>query len=144
MTFQWLEIRISEEQDRRQREAEVLQRLPRVLDEMHTTLGQCIADYQGAFGAESAEVSGHLSRIRVTVREKRESKWEPTAKVDVTLDLKLPGLQIDRGGTVLAIEVGLLPGDNLFFREAETNQFITMEDLTRRILDRALFPKLPE
>jgi hypothetical protein len=40
------------------------------------------------------------------------------------------------------IEVGLLPGDKLFYRDQD--QFVTMEELTRRILDRALFPKLGE
>jgi len=38
------------------------------------------------------------------------------------------------------IEVGLLPGDKLFYRDQD--EFITGEELTRRILDRALFPKL--
>jgi hypothetical protein len=40
------------------------------------------------------------------------------------------------------IEVGLLPGDKLFFRDHD--EFLTMEELTRRILDRAFFPKLGE
>jgi hypothetical protein len=53
---------------------------------------------------------------------------------------KPPSLHIDRSGDVLDIEVGLLPGDKVFYKDGE--EFLTMEELTRRILDRALFPKL--
>jgi hypothetical protein len=144
MTFQWLDMRIGEERDRRKREAEILERLPRALDEMHKMLGECVADYQNAFGPEAAEISGHLSRIRITVREKREGKWEVTAKIEIVVDQKLPGLQVDRAGKPLIIEIGLLPGDKLYFRDVEVDQYITIEDLTRRILDRSFFPKLPE
>lgn len=144
MAFQWLDMRISEERDRRKKEAQVLDRLPRAFDDLHKLLGACVADYTQAFGAESVEISGHLSRLRVTVREKREGKWEPSAKVEIVLDDKLPGLRIDRAGIPLTIEIGTLPGDKLSFRDVDTDQFITTEDLTRRILDRALFPKLPE
>ena len=58
----------------------------------------------------------------------------------------LPGIQIDNGngGDPLLIEIGLLPGDKLFFRDRAQDQYVTMEDLTRRILDREFFPKLGE
>ena len=144
MTLQWLDMRINEERERRKREAQVLERLPRALDDMHKLLGQCVADYQEAFGSESAEISGHLSRIRITVRDKREGKWEPVAKIDIAIDNKLPGFQVDRAGKPLTIEVGTLAGDKLYFRDVESDQYVTTEDLTRRILDRCLFPKLPE
>jgi hypothetical protein len=49
-------------------------------------------------------------------------------------------VHIDRNGDVLDIDVGLLPGDNIFYKDGE--EFITMEEMTRRILDRSLFPKL--
>ena len=37
MSFQWLQMRITEEKDRRAREAQILERLPRALDELHKT-----------------------------------------------------------------------------------------------------------
>lgn len=144
MSFQWLDMRIGEENDRRKREAQVLERLPRALDELRDLLAQCIKDYQAAFGPEAAEISGHLSRIRVTANEKRGGKWEPLAKVEVNMDTLLPGFQVDRAGKPLTIEVGLLPEDKVYFRDLEQDQYVTAEELTRRILDRALFPKLPE
>ena len=82
------------------------------------------------------------SKIRLTVREEQEGKWQQRAKVEMSIVASLPGFRIDRGGDPLMIEVGLLPGDKLFFRDQD--QFVTMEELTRRILDRALFPKLGE
>ncbi|HUA62653.1 MAG TPA: hypothetical protein VML19_28110 [Verrucomicrobiae bacterium] len=144
MAFQWLDMRIGEERDRRKREADILERLPRALNELRDLLRGCIAEYQNAFGPESAEVSGVLSRIRVTVRELRDGKWETAAKVEINVDNKLPGLQIDRAGKALQIEIGMLGGEKLSYRDVETDQYITTEDLTRRILDRVLFPKLPE
>ena len=144
MAFQWLDMRIGEERDRRKREADILERLPRALNELRDLLRGCIAEYQNAFGPESAEVSGVLYRIRVTVRELRDGKWETAAKVEINVDNKLPGLQIDRAGKALQIEIGMLGGEKLSYRDVETDQYITTEDLTRRILDRVLFPKLPE
>jgi hypothetical protein len=60
----------------------------------------------------------------------------------ICLDPPLPGFLADQGSERLAIEVGILPGGNLFFREAD--KYITLEETTRRILDRALFPKLKD
>jgi hypothetical protein len=62
--------------------------------------------------------------------------------VDVTVAPALPGFRIERGGEPLEIVVGILPGDKLFYRDGD--QYLTMEELTRRILDKALFPKLGE
>src|SRR5579862_3328676 len=104
MSFQWLDMRITEERDRRKREERILERLPSALDEMHKTLGECVSEYQTAFGADSVEISGHLSRIRINVREEHEGKWETTSKIEIALDTTLPGLQIDRAGKPLAIE----------------------------------------
>jgi len=142
MSFQWLQMRISEEQDRRQREAQILERLPRVLEEVHRALQTCVDNYVEAFGPEAIEIYFQSQKIRVTVREEQDAKWEKNAKVEVTAVAKLPGIHIDRNGDVLEIEVGLLPGDKMFYKDGE--QFLTMEELTRRILDRALFPKLGE
>ena len=54
----------------------------------------------------------------------------------------LPGFRIERGGEPLEIVVGILPDQNLYYRDAD--KYLTMEELTRRILDKALFPKLGE
>ena len=83
MSFQWLTMRISEEKDRRKRESQVLDQLPRALDELHKILRECLEEYQQAFGSETVEISGHLSRIRVTVRDQREGKWEQVAKIEI-------------------------------------------------------------
>jgi hypothetical protein len=144
MSFQWLTLRIIEEQERLQREAEVLARLPRAIEELQAELKLCIDEYRNVFGPESAEISGYLSRIRVTVREKREGKWEPVSKIEIHVDTALPGFQVDCAGGPLTIEVGMLPGDKIFFKDSKLDQYVTPEDLTRRILDRTLFPKLPE
>ena len=144
MSYQWLTMRISEETDRRHREAQVLERLPRALEELYKYLKECTDDYRKAFGPESVEITGTSSRIRIAVRELRDGKWEPTSKIEVLVDTALPGFKIDRAGLPLTIEVGILPGDKLYFRDSEQDQYVTTEEVTRRILDRGLFPKLPQ
>jgi hypothetical protein len=140
MSYQWLEMRISEEKDRRQKEAQILENLPRVLDEVHGALVRCVDGYIEAFGAQSLEVDYHPPKIRVTVREEQEGKWEKTARVEITAAGKLPGLHIERSGEPMDVVVGLLPGAKISYKDGE--EFLGIEELTRRILDRALFPKL--
>jgi hypothetical protein len=142
MSFQWFQLRVQEEQERREREAQILARLPRALEEAHRHLAGCVEAYADAFGPESADIHLQASKIRITVREEQEGKWQQRAKVEVSMIPSLPGFRIERGGEPLMIEVGLLPGDKLFFRDQD--EFLTMEELTRRILDRAFFPKLGE
>ena len=142
MPFQWLEMRIVEENERRQREAQVLDRLPRVMDEVHQAIAECVAAYAESFGAESIDLSYFLHKIRLTLREQKEGKWEKRAKIEVSTITKPIGLHIDRNGDVLDIELGVLPGDTMYYKDGE--KFLTMEELTRRILDRTLFPKLGE
>ena len=144
MSFQWLQMRIQEEKDRRQREANILERLPRALEELHHHLIVCVEDYTRSFGAESADIVLLPSKIKVSVREQRDGKWVAASKVDVSNVASLPGFQIDRGETSLAIEVGMLPEDKLFYRDREQDKYLTMEDLTRRVLDRVFFPRLEE
>jgi hypothetical protein len=144
MSFQWLTMRIGEETDRRRREAQVLERLPRALEELHKYLKECIDDYRKAFGPESVETAATSSRVHITVREQRDGKWEPASKIEILVDTLLPGFKIDRAGLPLTIEVGILPGDKLYFRDSEQDQYVTTEEVTRRILDRGLFPKLPQ
>jgi hypothetical protein len=142
MSFQWLQMRITEENDRRQKESSTLERLPRVMDEVHGAISECVEVYAAAFGKESIELSYFLHKARLTVRELREGKWEKAAKIEIGTTLKPPALRIDRNGEVIEIEVGLLPGDKIFYKDGE--EFLTMEELTRRILDRCLFPLLGE
>jgi hypothetical protein len=142
MSFQWLQMRVQEEQERREREAQILARLPRALEETYRHLASCVEGYAGAFGPESADIHLQASKIRITIREEQDGKWQQRAKVEMSIVASLPGFRIERGGEPLMIEVGLLPGDKLFYRDQD--QFLTMEELTRRILDRALFPKLGE
>jgi len=143
MSFQWMIMRIQEEQDRRRKEAKVLELLPHGLEELHTQLAACIARYKEAFGPESADITNLVSKLRVTVREEQGGKWHPRAKVDVSVVSIPPAFKVERGETEpVLIEIGLLPGDRLSFRLDE--QYLTPEDLSRKILDRALFPKLSE
>jgi len=144
MSFQWLQMRITEEKDRRARESQISQRLPRALEELHKMLAECVESYVRAFGMQSADVTLLPSKIRVVVREENEGKWQPRGKIEITMVHTLPGFQIDREAGPLVIEVGMLPGDRIFYRDQELDQYLTMEELTRRILDRTLFPKLRE
>jgi hypothetical protein len=142
MSFQWLAMRMTEETERRQREAQTLERLPRALEEVHEGLVACVKSYTESFGTEAAEIQMLEQRIRVTAREQKNGKWEPRTTVDVHIIPALPGFRIERDGEPLEILVGMLPGNKLFYRDAE--KYLTMEELTRRILDKALFPKLGE
>ena len=142
MSYEWLHTRISEEKDRREREARILERLPRALQEVHANLSSCIEAYCEAFGPDVARIRLDESRLVVTVHEQRQGKWEEVSRVEVTIAPKLPGFQVEGVGEPFLVEVGMLPGDRLFYKQRD--KFLTMEDLTRRTLDRALFPKLGE
>jgi hypothetical protein len=143
MSFQWLDMRIQEERERRNREAQTLERLPGALEDMHRDLTGCIASFTEAFGPQSAEIELDGPKVRITVRDEEGGQWRVRSKLEVTIVPALPGFRIDRGqGEPLTILVGVLPGDKLFYRDGE--EYIGMDELSRRILDRALFPKLGE
>jgi hypothetical protein len=142
MSFGWLQMRISEEKDRRQREAQILERLPRALDEVYRCLKTCIDGYTEAFGPEAADIVVQGSKIRIAVREMMEGKWVQRVRLEIAALPTVPGFRIEGGAEALIVEVGMLPGDKLFYKDQE--QYLTMEELTRRILDRAFFPKLGE
>jgi hypothetical protein len=144
MSFQWMQARISEEQDRREREAVILERLPRALDELYDALAACLESYTASFGAESADATLQGTRIHIAIREEQAGKWQQRAKVDISTVASVPGFQIERGDEPLIIEVGMLPGDRFFYRDREQDKYLGMEELTRRIMDRVLFPKLGE
>ena len=133
MSFQWLQMRITEEKERAEREINILNRLPSALDELRTALADCVETYNQAFGEGRAKLETVGGAVHIMADE---------AQVNISLDPPLPGFRVDQGAERLAIEVGILPGGNLYFREAD--KYITLEEMTRRILDRALFPKLKD
>jgi hypothetical protein len=142
MSFQWLQMRVQEEKERRQREASAQERLPMALDDLHKYLLSCVEDYTAAFGPESAEIVKSPSRLKVTARELRDGKWHNASKVEAVLVTDIPGFRIERGEYSMAVEVGVLPSGKLFYRDQEQDKYLTLEEFTRRILDRVLFPKL--
>ena len=144
MALQWLQMRIAEEKDRRERERLTLERLPRALEELHYHLAACVEEYRHAFGKEAADIHMFPSRVKVVVREQQEGKWQQAGKVEVTIVPALPGFQIDRGGEPVLIELGLLADDKVSYRDRVRDQYLGIEELTRRILDPSLFPKLAE
>jgi hypothetical protein len=142
MTFQWLHMRITEESERRKREASTLEKLPQAFEELSGAMKACVDAYTRTFGPETAQLQASGQRLWVIVREEQNGRWEQRSKVDVSVVAALPGFRIERSGEPLEIVVGMLPGEKLFYRDAD--QYLTMEELTRRILDKALFPKLGE
>jgi hypothetical protein len=140
MSFQWLEMRIAEEKDRREREALVQERLPRALDELCVDLQQCVEAYRAAFGTESAEIGMRGAGIQVTVRNRRTGQWQQSAQVLIESVHALPGFRIENGGEPIEIVVGTLPGDKLLYKYQE--RYLTIEQVTRLILDPAFFPNL--
>ena len=143
MSSQWLEMRIQEEQDRRRREARTLEKLPDALIEVYGELADCIGSYTAAFGPESAGIELADAKIRITVSESQQDQWQVRDTVEVLLVPELPGFHIERAGQPpLSIQVGLLPGDKLLYRQEDA--YIVLEEVSRRILDRTLFPKLAE
>ena len=144
MAFQWLEMRIQEERERRELQAKNLERLPGALREIHDSLADCIHAYTATFGADSAEIVLLPNQIEITVREEREAKWQVVSKVEVVGVPDMPGFRVQHGEYSLAVQFGVLPSNTLFYRDCGEDKYLTMEEVTRRILDRALFPSLPE
>ena len=140
MSFQWLDMRIAEEKERREREAMVQERLPRALDDLRSNLRLCVEAYCAAFGDESAEIGTDGACIGVTVRRKGSGQWQESARVRVQAVPELPGFRVESGAEPFQIEVGTLPGDKLLFKYGE--QYLTMEQVTKLILDPAFFPNL--
>jgi hypothetical protein len=135
-------MRINEEQERRQREDNIRNRLPSALQELHASLTECLDSYTEAFGARAATIQFGSGRVRIEIRDQAETKWVPRAEILIANDLTIPGFRIERAGEPYLVHVGVLAGDKLFYQDGE--DYITIEELTRRILDRALFPKLAE
>ena len=144
MSFQWLQMRIQEERERREAYARQLSRMPAALQEIFDVLKECIDSFTDNFGADSADVVMLPGRIRVTVREQRDGKWETVSKVEVTGVPEIPGFRIQCGELTTDVEYGILPSDKLFYRDRKLDSYLNMDEVARRILDRALFPALPE
>jgi len=143
MNFEWLTMRIQEEKDRRHKVEKTLARLPDALDEVFREIDDCMKLYTGAFGPEAARMELLESKLRISIREQKDGKWQECGAVDVSAVPALPGLRIERADhEPVEVVIGLLPDDKLFYRDED--HYITMEDLTRRILDRTLFPKLKD
>ena len=82
------------------------------------------------------------AQLLLHFREFRDGKWHPAAKVELVAVPDIPGFRIERGEYSMAVEVGVLPSNKLFYRDREQDKYLTMDEFTRRILDRVLFPKL--
>ena len=52
MPFQWLQMRIQEETERRELHSKHVERMPAALQEIHDYLAQCIQTYTENFGAD--------------------------------------------------------------------------------------------
>src|SRR3954471_23886174 len=135
MSFQWLQMRIGEEKDRRGREADVLARLPRAFDELEANLAGCVSAFETEFGGESARLQRDGLKLSVA---------GDGGTVEVNPLLELPGIEIRRNQSAREIKVGILPGDRVFYLDVTADQYLSMDELTRLILDRVLFPKLQE
>jgi hypothetical protein len=126
-------MRIGEERDRRAREAQILGMLPGAIDDLQAQLSACVDAFTTEFG-------GGTARIERTDRGLTVTGDGPP--VDIVVDPELPGFQVKREASTLSVQVGVLPGDRLFYFDLAADQYLSMEELTRRILDRVLFPKL--
>ncbi len=126
-------MRITEEKERRERERAILDRLPRALTELRESLTICVDAYNEAFGADSVSLALQEGTLRMIAGG---------GKIEIVTDESLPGFRVERGSDPLMIQVGVLPGDKLFYRDGD--KYLTAEEMTRRILDRTLFPRLVE
>jgi hypothetical protein len=101
-----------------------------------------VESYKEAFGSGTVEIVLLPSKIKITAREGKNDYAQPLAKVEVVLAAEIPGFRVDRDDKAVDVEVGILSSNNLFYRDRERDVYLNMEDLTRRILDPVLFPKL--
>ena len=83
MNFQWLTMRIQEEKDRRHKVEKTLARLPDALDEVFREIDDCMKLYTGAFGPEAARMELLESKLRISIREQKDGKWQECGAVDV-------------------------------------------------------------
>jgi hypothetical protein len=133
MSFHWLTMRLGEEKDRRARELQIRSMLPGAIDDLAAQLAGCVDAYNSAFADPAASTDRTPERLSISAGENR---------VDIVTDIELPGFHVRRDSMSLAVQVGVLPNGKPFYFDVAGDQYLNMEDLTRRILDRVLFPKL--
>jgi hypothetical protein len=131
-------MRIAEEKERRSREDVVRARLPLAMEELRTALGGCASEFNRAFEDQAVEVASASNGILVSVRQQSGGSWSNRAKVTVSVKPELPGFAVTNGGEPIPVQVGMLAGDKLFYKSGE--RYLSIEELTKLILDRALFP----
>ena len=64
MAFQWLQMRIQEEAERRELQRKHLERMPAALQEIHDYLADCIRSYTENYGSKSADIAWSMRIIR--------------------------------------------------------------------------------
>lgn len=136
MSFQWLTMRISEENDRRERENAVLARLEEVFLELRAHLAECVETYNQAFAGAPArleDLPGPVRTIRISANDQQ---------VEMSLDHTVPGFQIDQPSGRKSVITGVLPGGNMYYRDVD--KYLSLEEVTKMVLDRTLFPKLKD
>jgi hypothetical protein len=140
MGQQWLDMRIVEERERREREAATLAMLPTALGELHATVEECVRDFDRTFGPGAAEARLEGGRIHVEVRDQQGGKWVARPPVFISLIPELPGFLVEAGTETLRVEIGSVPGGHYYYRVGD--DYITLDELTRLMLDKVLFPRL--
>src|SRR5438309_11366726 len=101
MSFQWLQMRIGEERDRRAREKQILDRLPGAMDELEESVKACLDGYKAAFPGDPAELGRDGLRLAVA---------GTGGRVEVTATPELPGFAIASAGAAQQVPIGILPG----------------------------------
>ena len=94
---------------------------------------------RGIFGLEWKAAENKL-----TVTPNLPAQWNEAKILGVPLGRVRVGVEIRRNGSARQIQVGMLPGDRVYFLDLTADQYLSMEELTKLILDRVLFPKLQE
>jgi hypothetical protein len=117
-------MRIQEERERRERQANNLARLPGALQQIHDHLAECTQSYTEKLHRKfRRRFGGHRAAARpdlgATVWEERDGNWQALSQVDVVSVPDMPGFRMERGEYSLAVEAGLLPGDKLSYRDRE-------------------------
>src|ERR1019366_313698 len=67
MSYQWLHMRITEESERRQKEANMLEKMPQAVEEVRGAMAGCVDAYTRTFGPETAELQVSGQRMRLIV-----------------------------------------------------------------------------
>ena len=135
MSFQWLEMRIGEERDRRAREKQILDRLPGAMDELEESVKACLDGYTAAFPGDPAAPGRDGLRLGVTGTG---GAWRSR------LRRSFPDSRSRRRARRSRFRSASCRATNCFISTWPEDRYLSMEELTKRILDRVLFPKLKD